>query len=122
MKPVGAAFQWLLAALAAVLCACATPPKGDTQRSPIADAGLGLSGAAAAPVPEGWWQDFDDAQLDRLIQQALSDNPGLAQAGARLRLAQAQAAAARAGRQSEVKLSGGETRLKIPEGFPQAIA
>jgi NodT family efflux transporter outer membrane factor (OMF) lipoprotein len=122
VKPVGAAFQWLVAALAAVLCACATPPKGDTQRSPIADAGLGLTGAAAAPVPEGWWQDFDDAQLDRLIQQALSDNPGLAQAGARLRLAQAQAAAAHAGQLPDAKLTGGETRLKIPEGFPQAIA
>jgi NodT family efflux transporter outer membrane factor (OMF) lipoprotein len=52
----------------------------------------------------------------------LRDNPGLAQAGARLRLAQAQAAAARAAQLPGVKLSGRETRLKIPEGFPKAIA
>ena len=120
--PVGAGFRWLVAALSAVLCACATPPKGDTQRAAIADSGLGLAGPAAAPATEGWWQGFDDAQLDRLIQQALSENPGLAQAGARLRLAEAQAAAARAGQLPGVKLSAGETRLKIPEGFPQALA
>ena len=48
---------------------------------------LGLTGATVAPASEGWWQEFGDPQLDRLIRQALSDNPGLAQAGARLRLA-----------------------------------
>ncbi|MGA2861702.1 MAG: efflux transporter outer membrane subunit [Steroidobacteraceae bacterium] len=122
MKPVGAGFRWLAAALYAVLCACATPPKGEAQHAAIADSGLGLAGAAAPPAPEAWWQGFDDAQLDRLIQQALSDNPGLAQAGARLRLAEAQAAAAHAGQLPGVKLSAGETRLKIPEGFPQALA
>ena len=46
----------------------------------------------AAAVAEHWWLGFEDAQLDRLIEQALSDNPGLAQAVARLRLAEAQAA------------------------------
>ncbi len=122
MKPVGAGFRWLAAALCAVLCACATPPKGEAQHAAIADSGLGLAGAAAPPAPEAWWQGFDDAQLDRLIQQALSDNPGLAQAGARLRLAEAQTAAAHAGQLPGVKLSAGETRLKIPEGFPQALA
>jgi NodT family efflux transporter outer membrane factor (OMF) lipoprotein len=122
MKTLGAEFRWLAAALCALVCACATPPKPEVQRPAIADSALGLSGAAAPVVSDTWWQGFGDAQLDRLIEQALSDNPGLAQAGGRLRLAEAQAAAARAGRQSELKLSGGETRLKIPEGFPQAIA
>jgi NodT family efflux transporter outer membrane factor (OMF) lipoprotein len=112
----------LCAALFAVLCACATPPKPEAPHAAIADSALGLTGAAAPAVSGTWWQGFGDTQLDHLIEQALSDNPGLAQAGARLRLAEAQAAAARAGRQSELKLSGGETRLKIPEGFPQAIA
>jgi NodT family efflux transporter outer membrane factor (OMF) lipoprotein len=112
----------LAMALCAALCACATPPKPEVPHAAIADSALGLTGAAAPAVSDTWWQGFGDTQLDHLIEQALSDNPGLAQAGARLRLAEAQAAAARAGRQSEVKLSGGETRLKIPEGFPQAIA
>jgi NodT family efflux transporter outer membrane factor (OMF) lipoprotein len=122
VKPVGAGFRWLTAALAATLCACATPPKGEAQHAVIAESGLGLAGTAAPAAAQNWWQGFEDAQLDRLIQQALSDNPGLAQAGARLRLAEAQAAAAHAGQLPGVKLSGGETRLKIPQGFPQAIA
>jgi len=102
MKALGAEFRWLAAALCALACACATPPKPEVQRPAIADSALGLSGAAAPVVSDTWWQGFGDAQLDRLIEQALSDNPGLAQAGGRLRLAEAQAAAARAGRQSEL--------------------
>lgn len=122
MTPVGAGFRGLLAVLSAMLCACVTPPKGEAQHAAIADSALGLVGAAAPAASEAWWQSFDDAQLNRLIQQALSDNPGLAQAAARLRLAQAQVAAAHAGQLPGVKLSAGETRLKIPEGFPQALA
>ncbi len=125
MKKMAVEFRSLAAALCATscaaLCACATPPKPEVQHAAIADSALGLSSTAAPVVSDSWWQGFGDAQLDRLIEQALSDNPGLAQASARLRLAEAQEAAARAGRQSEVKLSGGETRLKIPQGFPQAI-
>ncbi len=70
----------LCAALSAVLCACATPPKPEAPHAAIADTALGLAGAAAPAVGDTWWQGFGDAQLDRLIEQALSDNPGLAQA------------------------------------------
>ena len=122
MKALGADFRWLAVALCALLCACATPPKAEVQHAAIADSALGLTGGAASAVSDTWWQGLGDAQLDRLIEQALSDNPGLAQAGARLRLAEAQAAGARAGQLPEAKLTGGETRLKIPQGFPQAIA
>jgi NodT family efflux transporter outer membrane factor (OMF) lipoprotein len=122
MKPVGAGFRWLLAGLAALLCACATPPRGDAQHAAIKDWQPGLAGAPVTPAAPAWWQAFGDAQLDRLVEQALSDNPGLAQAAARLRLAEAQAQAARAAQLPGAKLTGGETRLKIPSGFPQAIA
>jgi NodT family efflux transporter outer membrane factor (OMF) lipoprotein len=122
MKPLGAGFQWLLGALAAALCACATPPSSRPPRSAMSDAGMGLTGAAAQPAPQGWWNELGDEQLDHLIEDALRDNPGLAQAGARLRLAQAQAAAAHAAQLPAMKLSAGETRLKIPSSFPPAIA
>jgi NodT family efflux transporter outer membrane factor (OMF) lipoprotein len=122
MKPLGAGFQWLIAGLSAVLCSCATLPHGETQQAPVADTTLGLAGAAVTAAPDGWWQGFGDAQLDRLIGQTLRDNPGLAQATARLRLAQAQAEAAHAEQLPGAKLTGGETRLKIPSGFPAAIA
>jgi NodT family efflux transporter outer membrane factor (OMF) lipoprotein len=74
-----------------------------------------------AASPDAWWQSFADVQLDRLIQQALSGNPGLTEAGARLREAQAQSALARSAQFPSAKLSGGETRLKIPSGFPPAL-
>src|SRR3984957_12334755 len=122
MKPLGAGFQWLLGALAAALCACATPPSSRPPGSAMTDAGMGLTGAAVQPAPQGWWNELGDAQLDHLIEDALRDTPGLAQAGARLRLAQAQAAAAHAAQLPAMKLSAGETRLKIPSSFPPAIA
>jgi NodT family efflux transporter outer membrane factor (OMF) lipoprotein len=122
MKPPGAGFQWLIAGLAAMLCSCAMLPHGEPQQAAVADTNLGLAGAAVTAAPDGWWRDFGDAQLDRLIEQTLRDNPGLAQATARLRLAQAQAEAAHAEQLPGAKLTGGETRLKIPSGFPAAIA
>ncbi|HRN66399.1 MAG TPA: RND transporter, partial [Alicycliphilus sp.] len=42
-----------------------------------------------APAPEAWWRLYADPDLDRLQQQAASANPGIAQAVARLRAAQA---------------------------------
>src|SRR3984957_2981705 len=113
MKPLGAGFQWLLGALAAALCACATPPSSRPPGSAMTDAGMGLTGAAVQPAPQGWWNELGDAQLDHLIEDALRDNPGLAQA---------QAAAAHAAQLPAMKLSAGETRLKIPSSFPPAIA
>lgn len=41
------------------------------------------------PAPDfyGWWRAFDDAELDRLVKQALQDNLTLAQVGYRVRSA-----------------------------------
>ncbi|HRM50455.1 MAG TPA: RND transporter, partial [Alicycliphilus sp.] len=50
-----------------------------------------------APAPEAWWRLYADPHLDRLQQQAASANPGIAQAVARLRAAQAAVAGSRAG-------------------------
>ena len=122
MRPLGGGFKWLIAGLAAMLCACVTVPRGETQQAAIADTSLGLAGAAVAPAPDSWWQGFGDAQQDHQIEPAQRDNPGLAQATARLRLAEAQVQAARSAQLPDAKLTGGETRLKIPGGFPAAIA
>jgi NodT family efflux transporter outer membrane factor (OMF) lipoprotein len=113
--------RWPPAAIAALMCACATPPKPQPRPEPLADSSLGLTGAQAAPAPQRWWEVFDDTQLDALIGQALRDNPGLSEAQARLRQAQAQVIGARAAQLPGVKLSGTEKRVKIPEGFPAAI-
>ncbi len=47
----------------------------------------------ASPSAE-WWRQFDSPELDRLIRQALANNPGLVQEQARLREARAAMAAA----------------------------
>jgi NodT family efflux transporter outer membrane factor (OMF) lipoprotein len=108
--------------LIALLAACATPPRHEPPpRVAVSQSGVGLNGTAVTPVGNDWWRSFADAQLDALITQALSGNPGLAQVESRVREAQAQAALARAGQLPGLQLNGGETRLKIPSGFPPAL-
>lgn len=114
---------------ALLLCACATLPRSESQQiananaaKVVSDSQLGLSGSAVQPATaDGWWKSFNDPQLDRLIEQTLNNNPNLEQAGARLREAQAQLQAAHAGQLPRVNLDAGETRLKIPNAFPQGI-
>lgn len=60
-----------------------TVPTGDAQRF--------LEGMA---VPERWWKEFGNAELDRRVAQALAHNPSVAAAEASLRAARASAAAA----------------------------
>ncbi|TKC87344.1 efflux transporter outer membrane subunit [Trinickia terrae] len=48
------------------------------------------TGTTAAPAPSAWWRALDDAQLDTLIAAALTHNPDLHAAQARLREARAQ--------------------------------
>ncbi|HTT04194.1 MAG TPA: efflux transporter outer membrane subunit, partial [Steroidobacteraceae bacterium] len=68
-------------------------------------------------APEAWWQALGDAQLDRLLDEALRDNPRLAEANARWQAAVAEAAAAAAGQQPAARFKGSEERLKVPSGF-----
>jgi NodT family efflux transporter outer membrane factor (OMF) lipoprotein len=58
--------------------------------------GLNAHAAASAPLADQWWRDFGDAQLDRLVTQALQDNPSLKLAQARLERAQSLTETARA--------------------------
>ena len=60
-----------------------------------------------------WWSAFNDPQLDRLMQQALADNPSLAQAMARVREAQSLADVARAGLAPSLSFNAQETRQRF---------
>jgi NodT family efflux transporter outer membrane factor (OMF) lipoprotein len=53
-------------------------------------------GTAPAPVQGAWWTEYQDSQLDRLLEAALADNPTLGQTLARLRQSQAAADATEA--------------------------
>ncbi len=82
--------------LASILSACITPPHVLPVAKPVDRRDdLGLNGAPSQ-VEDAWWVQYQDAQLDRLINDALTENPTLEEALARLRLAQATADAARA--------------------------
>ena len=69
-----------------------------------------------APAPEAWWRLYADPDLDRLQQQAASANPGIAQAVARLRAAQAAVAGSRAGLLPGLGASGTATRARSATG------
>ncbi|HRP19925.1 MAG TPA: efflux transporter outer membrane subunit [Alicycliphilus sp.] len=69
-----------------------------------------------APAPEAWWRLYADPDLDRLQQQAASANPGIAQAVARLRAAQAAVAGSRAGLLPSLGASGTATRARSATG------
>src|SRR6201985_216770 len=75
---------------AALLAGCVVSPKETPRQQQLQTTELGLKGTAAEPVAEGWWNSFQDPQLERLIQLGLKDNPTLAQAQARVAEALAQ--------------------------------
>jgi len=93
MAAVGA-----LAALAG--CADFSGIEGHAKmREPSSLAARGATDKPIATLP--WlrsdvWREYGDAQLDALMEQALSDNPSLQQARLRLERAQAQSGVARA--------------------------
>jgi NodT family efflux transporter outer membrane factor (OMF) lipoprotein len=113
------AFRWTAMALTLALSACITPPKLDPPQQLIADERLGLSSQLSAAAPaQPWWTGLNDSQLDRLMQQALADNPTLAQAIARVREAQSFADATRAGLAPSISFNAQEARLRISAHDP----
>lgn len=118
-------FRLTVVVLALAVSGCILPPKLGLQPQPLTAEKLGLAPqvASAAPVP-AWWRSFNDPQLDRLMQQALADNPSLAQALARVREAQSMADVTRAGLVPYVSFDGQEVRRRlsghdpIPQPYP----
>jgi NodT family efflux transporter outer membrane factor (OMF) lipoprotein len=76
-------------AAALLLAGCANLAGIEPQAQLREPASLNLQADAQASVPTQWWRGFGDAQLDRLVDQALADNPTLRVAQARLARARA---------------------------------
>lgn len=76
--------------LALGLTACANM-SGIAPQATLSDASsLGLpAGEPVAPISAEWWREYGDEQLNRLVAQALAQNPSLKLAQARLARAQA---------------------------------
>jgi multidrug efflux system outer membrane protein len=79
-------------AAALLLAACSTPGGREPGRPAVALPAqfAGAAADAATPIPSSWWVLFGDAELTRLVEAALAHNSDIAQAVARVELADAQ--------------------------------
>jgi multidrug efflux system outer membrane protein len=85
----GAVRPLLLAALTALLAACAMGPDYERPEVPVPEDYNTETLAGASIANLEWWQLFDDPALVRLIEQALANNKELAIAIARIEEARA---------------------------------
>lgn len=67
-----------------------------------------VDGTATA-APDRWWQSFAAADLDRLVEEALTDNLSLRQAWARLEQARALSRQSKSSRQPDLELAAGHS-------------
>jgi NodT family efflux transporter outer membrane factor (OMF) lipoprotein len=112
-----AIFKTAAVAVAACMAGCVLPPKEMPRQAPLQAESVGLIGGSVTPAPEGWWQSFNDPQLNRLIEQALANSPTLPQAQARLREAIAQTDAAHSRLLPNASLGANVVRLHAPQNY-----
>lgn len=77
-------------AMAVLSSACSVAPPADPALPFALPDSFGNSLSADYTPVERWWSDFDDDQLDVFVETALVRNPGIAQALARARVAEAR--------------------------------
>ena len=106
----------IAAATAALLAGCASVPHDATHVTQLKPATLGLSNATPV-VSDRWWDSFGDAQLGRLVDLALADNPDLAGALARVRAAQAAIAVQHAGQLPQITGDAGLQAERFSEHY-----
>jgi NodT family efflux transporter outer membrane factor (OMF) lipoprotein len=113
-----------LASAALLLAGCATPG-GIQPTHALAEPGTYGAVNNETPWPATrWWGEYSDAELDRLIDQALAGQPTLKTLQARLQLAQAGVDAADAARKPRVDGSVEMTDQRFSENgiFPPPLA
>ena len=84
----------------------AQPPPG--TQAPLL--GIAEAQATATEPPSQWWQLYQDAALDGLVQEAFHANTDLAVAAANLAAARATLEAARVGRYPQTQFGAGTER------------
>jgi NodT family efflux transporter outer membrane factor (OMF) lipoprotein len=117
----------LLVALCAGVSACAAVPHigpaAVSRVDTITAEAHSLDGTAAEWPADGWWDRYDDPQLNRLMAEALSQSPDIAAAAARIRVADGLARQAGAALLPSATAIGtvGATRVGTPDGLPANI-
>jgi NodT family efflux transporter outer membrane factor (OMF) lipoprotein len=72
---------------------------------------------SAGKLPEQWWRDFRDPDLDKLVERSLRDNLQLRAAWARVRQARAVLRQASSGKWPQIDASASATRRKLRFDF-----
>lgn len=111
-RPVLIASRPLLLASVILIGACASVQPEPAQVPFSLPAGFVAADQAGYSPVDFWWRDFGDAQLNAFVTTALEKNPGLAQALARTRMAEAQARLNRADQLPQVGLGAGAARQR----------
>ncbi|HKU13220.1 MAG TPA: efflux transporter outer membrane subunit [Steroidobacteraceae bacterium] len=104
-------------AAALLLAGCVTPQREEPRGTPLESQSLGLTGSTLEPIATDWWKTFGDPQLDALMDDALRDSPSLAQALARVRLAESRNQIEIAARQPRFAIDGDETWQRFSENY-----
>ena len=102
----------LATAVATLMLAGCITDGAKPELNAVKPAALGLAAPAVAPAPQ-WWTAFGDRQLDQLMDDALSANPNLEEAMARLRAANAVIAENKAGLLPHVEAGAELTRERL---------
>ncbi len=104
-------------AITALLAGCVLPPHQAARPKTLVNAQVGLTGSAVAPVADGWWDSFQDPQLDRLIRAGLEDSPTLAQAHARVAEALARTQSAHSKLLPSANLDASAQYQRAPDNY-----
>lgn len=114
-----------LLTVATVLAGCASTGGLHPTATPTDPASLAaqrsLSGVkldAAAWPQQGWWKVLGDAQLDKLVDEALADNPDMTLVDARVQAALAAAGAADAARKPTLNAGASAAGARVPPILP----
>ncbi|MDR5821652.1 efflux transporter outer membrane subunit [Caballeronia sp. LZ043] len=122
MFPRTIRFTALLALTAFALAACTVGPDYHGAHEIAPDAAKNgafvrapAEGIVATHAPAAWWQALNDPQLNTLIDAALTHNPDLKMAQARLRQARSQLRGQRANELPKVSGSAAALRMRSPD-------
>ena len=102
----------------AALAACAVGPNyhkptvNPEANQPFAE-GQANTMLSGQPLPDKWWEMYDDPALDRLIADAFAYNTDIRQAAANLHRARAALSEQRAGRLPTTSVSAGYDRVRV---------
>lgn len=107
---------WALASTA-ILAGCVLPPHAAPRATQLENTQVGLTGVAVEPVADGWWDSFQDPQLDRLIRAGLQGSPTLAQAQARVAEALARMQSAHSKLLPSANLDASALYQRAPENY-----